>query len=113
MSEPTLTEAFGSGTIQDADSITILKKNLIGLEAKTENTSEQIIAGLTLKLATTFSEANQTSNPDQQVTVVDARFTESIERNGKTYKQITYNFQFQTEDSTAGLNLSGLDPNKY
>ncbi len=113
MAEPILTEVFGEGVVQDENSITIPKANLIGLEAKVDNTAEQIIAGLTLKLATTLSADNQTSNQDQQVVVVDAGFTEAITRSNKTYKRTTYNFRFDTEDETAGLNPSGLDPNKY
>ncbi len=113
MTERTLTDTFGANATQDATKITIFKADLLGLTATENNTAESIIAALTLKLTTALTEEKQISNPDQQVTVVDADINEPISRNNKNYVRKTYYFQFDTEDETNGLNPSSLDPSNY
>jgi len=108
MSEPTLTEVFGEGTIQDADSIIIPKANLTGLEVRTENTAESILAGLVRLWAKSLSQSNQESNPNQQITVINSNSPSFVFRNDNNYKQITYTVSFEKLDST-----SELDPNDY
>ncbi len=110
MAEPTLVQVFGSGATQDASTLTIQKSALatVGLTASGTNTAESLLVAILLLAATYQNEANQTSNPDIQVTIADSGFPQIINRNSAQYRQITYNCNLQTPDT--GFSI---DPDNY
>lgn len=69
MAEPTLQEVFGSGATQDATTITILKSDLPGLTATSDNTAESLLVGILLKNLAGLSQTNFDTNLDQSIYV--------------------------------------------
>lgn len=110
MAEPTLTQVFGSGASQDANTITIQKTALatVGLTANSNNTAESLMVSIVLLAASYLNETNQTANPDIQVTIADSGFPQIVNRNSNQYRQITYNVNLQTVDT--GFTI---DPDNY
>lgn len=111
MSEPNLTEVFGSNVTQDASSLTISKIDLaaVGLTASATNTAESLFVAIILQVALYLNTTNQNSiNTDIQVTVDDSGFPQLVSRNSSQWRQITYNVNLQTPDS--GFSI---DPDAY
>lgn len=69
MSEPSLTDVFGTGATQDATTLTILKASLPGLTASANNTGEALLTGILKRAAANLSETNRDTNIDQSVAV--------------------------------------------
>jgi len=109
MAEPTLQEIFGASALQDLDSITIAKSDLVGLIADAENTGESIVAALVLKIKSSLSQTNFDNNLDQSI-YVENGFPNFVFRgdNNEQYRvdQLTVNFAKLDENET-------VNPNDY
>ena len=68
MSEPTLTEIFGSQASQNLNSLIISKMDLedVGLPPVTANKPEQILAALILLFAENLTESARTADPENR-----------------------------------------------
>ena len=109
MAEPTLQQIFGANATQTATTLTISKADLaaVGLSASATNTAESLFVGIMLLAANYLTEANQQTNPDIQVTVVDS-FQSLTTRNNQQYRQKTYSLNLQKLDASVGI-----DPDDY
>ncbi|MFM6726857.1 MAG: hypothetical protein ACKPJF_20875 [Dolichospermum sp.] len=111
MSEPTLTEVFGTGATQTTTTITISKSALatVGLTASSDNSAEAILAAILLIAKINLTETKFESNIDQSI-VIDNGFKSTTIRG-------TNNVQYITDQLTVTLAkvdpLSPLDPNDY
>lgn len=112
MAEPTLTQVFGAGAIQDATTLTIAKADLsaVGLTASATNTPESLFVALLLLAKNQLSTANQELNVEQSITLSeqDFDFQTLVTRNNQTYRQSTYTVRLQRLDTTATI-----DPDDY
>ncbi|MDJ0797885.1 MAG: hypothetical protein QNJ51_13895 [Calothrix sp. MO_167.B12] len=92
MSEPTLTEVFGTNSTQDINSLNISKLDLAntGLIALEENTAESLFVAIIKLAANYLKTANQELDPDIQVTISDPQEVK-VFRNDLTYNQYIYN----------------------
>ncbi len=110
MAEPTLQEVFGTNASQTATTLTITKADLtsVGLTASANNTAESLIVAILLKAKEYLSDTNQATNNDIQVTVEQSAFPQIISRNSQNYRQITFNVDLQTVDTSFNI-----DPDNY
>ncbi|QSJ18750.1 hypothetical protein JYQ62_08315 [Nostoc sp. UHCC 0702] len=67
MAEPTLTEVFGPGATQTADTITIVKADLPRLTPAALNRAESLFAGIVLKAQSELSKTGFDNNLDQSI----------------------------------------------
>lgn len=107
MSEPTLAQVFGANATQNATSITIQKADLTGLIAAADNRAESLATAILVNMKGHLTTANQETNPDQSITVVEA-YESFAYRNNKTYnnKSLTVNFQAESTNTA-------IDPMAY
>jgi hypothetical protein len=112
MAEPTLEEVFGTGTTQDATSITILKANLPGLTAIANNTGESLFTGILKRGAVNLTDTNRETNIDQSV-FVDLSLTPSFttRTNGNTTETYIRNTISVELDKAYGT--VEIDPDDY
>jgi hypothetical protein len=105
MAEPTLIQIFGDNAVQDANTLTISKADLvtIGLVAASENTAESLFVAMLLKAAAYLTETNQTSNADQQITIAKGFDSVPI-RNNQQYRQYQYTVELQKLDTATTVN---------
>lgn len=109
MAEPTLTQVFGAGASQDANTLTIAKSDLaaMGLTASASNRAEALLVALILKVKAYLNSTNQESDPDIQVTIEDG-FPSLVFRNNQNYRQTSYTVNLQKLDVG-----STVDPDDY
>ncbi|MHC5718674.1 MAG: hypothetical protein ACYTX0_43055 [Nostoc sp.] len=107
MAEPTLAQIFGANATQDATSLTIHKADLTGLTPSSSNTAESLLAGIVVFGQTTLTSANQTSNPDQSITITDSN-DNIVTRSSIPYRRKTKIIAFDKPD-----NGSAFDPDDY
>lgn len=69
MAEPTLQSVFGSGATQNSTTLTILKADLSGLTASSNNTAESLLAGILRKASGDLNDVNRDANIDQSVSI--------------------------------------------
>ena len=108
MVKPTLTAVFGSGTTQDATTVTILKANLPGLTASESNTAESLLIGILVKAGETLNSDNRDENIDQVVSIEKASLPDYVSRGTDAYKRDTFTIQLDKVD----INLA-IDPDDY
>ncbi|BAY15710.1 hypothetical protein NIES21_15290 [Anabaenopsis circularis NIES-21] len=110
MSEPTLAQVFGANATQNSSGITISKTDLaaFGLTASGTNTAESLAVALILQMANYLNETNQATNSDIQVTIAKSDFESLVTRNDANYRQVTFNVNLQTIDTTFII-----DPDNY
>ena len=111
MAESTLVQVFGTGAVQDANSITIQKAALVttGLTVSASNTPESLVVAILLLAANYLNPTNQESiNPDIQVTIADSGFPSIVFRGSSNYRQLTYNVNLQKLDTA-----TTIDPDDY
>lgn len=113
MAEPTLTEVFGAGAIQDATTLTITKADLasVGLTASAGNTAESLLAAIVLKARDYLTDVSFNSNPDQSITVLPG-FNSIIQRDDGTgtfneFRQFQFNVNLHKLDNVA------VDPDDF
>lgn len=107
MAEPTLTEVFGAGALQDANTITIAKADLTGLTATANNRAEALFVAILLKAQAFLNPTNQGTDPDRSVTIEDS-FPSIVSRGDNQYRQKTMTVSLQKLDDSAAIN-----PNDY
>ncbi len=109
MPVPTLTEVFGAGTTQDANSITIPKANLPGLTPLANNSAGSLAAGIVRKLQESLPQSTFDTNVDQSVYVTTG-FPTFVSRgeDNTQYRvdQLTVNFAKVDNGAT-------IDPDSY
>jgi hypothetical protein len=107
MPEPTLTDVFGGYATQTATHFTIRKSDLPGLSEASDNRAESLLAAILVKAKGHLTTANQETNPDQSITVVEA-YESFAYRNNKTYnsKSLTVNLQAESTNTA-------IDPMAY
>jgi hypothetical protein len=110
MAEPTLQQIFGAGAVQDVDSITIAKADLVatGLTASASNTAESLFTAILLKAKAHLTTANQSANIDQSIVVGDGFGANIVIRNENEYRQDNLTI---TLDKFLGA--STIDPDDY
>ncbi|MEH2189383.1 MAG: hypothetical protein V7K64_24955 [Nostoc sp.] len=108
MAELTLEQVFGPGTTQDASSITLLKSNMPGLTASSSNTAESLLVGIVLKAKVNLTADNQTSNPDQSITIADGFVPSYTVRNAIQYRQDDITLSLQKPAGSLAI-----DPDDY
>ena len=67
MAELTLTDIFGAGATQDANTVTIQKSSLPRLTPSVNNTAESLFTGIILKSQTQLTQTNFDANIDQSI----------------------------------------------
>jgi uncharacterized protein (DUF697 family) len=109
MAEPQLTEVFGSGATQTADTLVIRKADLatVGLTAAATNTAQGLVVAIVLLAQKYLNDEKQATNPDIQVTIAQS-FDSLVTRNNTTYRQRSYSVEMQKVDTSAAIN-----PNDY
>lgn len=111
MAEPTLQQLFGANAAQTATTLTISKADLssVGLTASATNTAESLFVALVLNWKQQLTEASQTNNPDQSITITDGFPPQSlVTRNNQQYRQNSYAVNLQKPDTSALI-----DPDDY
>lgn len=88
MAEPTLQDTFGAGATQTANSWTISKADFPTLTATANNSAEQLLVALMLKLRDALTTTRQANNPEQSITVEEFG-TQLVPRNDQQYYQLT------------------------
>lgn len=109
MAEPSLQELFGANAIQDANSLTISKSDLvaIGLTASATNSAESLLAAIIAIAQQILTTDRQDTHPEQSIVIEDG--LESLTtRNDQTYRQLTKQINFDKLD-----NQSTFDPDDY
>jgi hypothetical protein len=111
MSEPSITDIFGSGASQSGTSITISKADLaaVSLTASASNTAESLLAAILLLAKVNLTQANFDANIDQSITILPG-FNSIIQRpnpsgSSTEYRQFQYNVNFHKLDNSV------LNPN--
>lgn len=107
MAEPTLTEVFGAGATQDANTITISKADLTGLTATANNRAEALFVAILLKAQAFLNTTNQGADPDRSVTVEDS-FPQIVTRGENQFRQKSLTVNLQKLDDSAAI-----DPDDY
>ncbi|MEH2169336.1 MAG: hypothetical protein V7K41_22295 [Nostoc sp.] len=109
MAEPTLVQVFGTGTTQDATTITILKVNLPRLTPSATNTAESLLTGILLKAKDGLMRTTFDTNIDQSL-YVEGGFAQFVFRG-------TNNDGYRVDQLTVSLarpdDASIIDPNNY
>lgn len=110
MAEPSLTEIFGAGATQDANTITILKADLPGLTPTANNSAESLWVGIFLKGKSHLSAANYEANPDQSIVISTPTIGAQAltTRNNQQYRQYTENVNLYKLD-----NAATIDPDDF
>ncbi len=108
MAEPTLQQVFGANATQTLNELVIAKSDLTGLTASATNTAESLIVAILLKAKEYLNDTNQATNGDIQITVEQSAFPQIISRNSQNYRQITFNVDLQTIDTSFNI-----DPDNY
>jgi hypothetical protein len=110
MSEPTLQQVFGANVSQTATQLVITKADLaaVGLTPSATNTAESLVVALLLLAGSYLNDTNQDTNPDIQVTINQGTTPSIISRNNAIYRQISFDVQLQTIDTT-----TTIDPDNY
>jgi hypothetical protein len=72
MSEPLLTDIFGAGATQTADTLHIPKSGLSMLTALADNTAESLLAAILLTASARLSPLAATKNPAQNIIISNA-----------------------------------------
>jgi hypothetical protein len=103
MAEPTLQQVFGANASQDLTTITIKKSDLSGLTASATNSAEALLAAIILKSQAYLSDANQTNNPDQSITI-DTGIGSITTRNNESYREYNLNVTFSKLDTESTIN---------
>lgn len=109
MAEPTLTQVFGSGAVQDSSTLTIQKSALVamGLTAAANNSAESLVVGLVKLWQSYLTPANLEANADQQISIEDS-FQQVTTRNSVQYRQFSKTINLQIVDNT-----TDVDPNLF
>ncbi|AFY54384.1 hypothetical protein Riv7116_1843 [Rivularia sp. PCC 7116] len=109
MAEPVLTEIFGANAIQDANSLTIDKNDLvaIGLTPSATNTAESLLAAIIAIAQQTLTAVRQDTHPEQSVVIEDS-LESLVTRGDQVYRQLTKTISFEKPDSQ-----SAFDPDDY
>jgi hypothetical protein len=107
MAQPSLQDVLGPGATQDATTITILKADLPGLTPAANNNGEQLFAGIVKRARVYLTDANQTNNPDQNITFGET-FSRFVTRNDQKYRQNQIPINFQKLD-----NDPDIEPDEY
>jgi hypothetical protein len=109
MAEPTLQQVFGTGATQTATTITIVKSDLTGLTAASDNNAESIFAAINIKAADYLNQTNFDANTDQSI-YIDTGFPSFTNRG-------TNNDQYRIDQLTINLakldSAATLNPNDY
>lgn len=109
MTQPTLTEVFGDGAIQDATSITILKADLVstGYTPSATNTAESSLMAIVVKAGTALTPANRTANVDQNL-AIERGYDQTVYRGQDQYGQASF-----TVTAQKSAPATALDPDDY
>lgn len=109
MAEPTLIAVFGPNAVQDADSLTISKADLVnvGLTPSVNNSSEALLTAIIKMSETALTSANFDTNLDQSI-VIEESFPDLPQRNGTTWRRNQKTISFYKPDLQ-----SGIDPDDY
>lgn len=96
MAQPTLEQIFGTGAIQDADSVTIDKAALatVGLTANANNAAEALLNAIFRVAAKHLTAANLDLNPDQSI-VIGTPSNSTDDRLNATYFVQNFTIGFQ------------------
>lgn len=111
MAEPTLVQVFGTGAVQDANTITIQKSALatVGLTVAASNKAESILAAILLLARNHLTQANFDADIDYSI-IVENGFSSFTTRG-------TNNTSYRTDQLTVTLakpdSGSTLDPDDY
>jgi len=113
MAEPTLLEVFGSGAIQDANTITISKTDLVtvGLTADANNTAESLLAAIVLLAREALTSARFETTLEQSITI-EPGFDSVVQRDDGTGTLVSYK-QNQLNINLHKLDASTIDPDDY
>lgn len=109
MAEPTLNQVFGANAIQDANTLRISKTDLatVGLTASATNTPESLLVALILLWQQHLTPTNQSSNPEQSITIEDG-FPTIVYRESQPYRQASKTINIQKIDTSVII-----DPDDY
>lgn len=109
MAEPTLTEIFGAGATQDADTITIVKADLPRLTPAAFNRAESLLTGIVLKAQSGLSKTGFDNNLDQSI-YIDQGYPSFTFRgtNNDSYRVDQLTINLSKPDTNAEI-----DPNNY
>lgn len=105
MSEPLLSDFFGSGATQDATTIVILKSDL-DITAAANNRAEQLFAGILKKAATTATQSNYDTNPDRSIVIApgfDSIVYRTIAGENESWQQTQYNINLSKPQISTGI----------
>jgi hypothetical protein len=67
MTVPSLTDVFGAGATQTADSLTISKADLPTLTASAANNGQELLVGILLQAIKKLNTAGRTADPDIKI----------------------------------------------
>ena len=107
MAEPTLQQVFGANATQTATQLIISKADLaaVGLTASATNGGESLLVAMFLLARSYLTETNQTTNPEQSITITDSFAPDAIvNRNNQNYRQRTYSVNLQKLDTGFNIN---------
>lgn len=105
MAEPSLQQVLGNGASQTVETLVIAKADLatVGLTASATNTAESLLAAIVLLAKKQLTDANQSSNPEQNITIDDG-FPSLVTRNNKQYRQQPIALNLQKLDTASTIN---------
>ncbi|MBD2438261.1 hypothetical protein [Nostoc sp. FACHB-110] len=114
MAEPTLQQIFGANAIQDANTLTISKADLVavGLTTGASISGEKLLAAIIKLAAVYLTSDNRDSNIDQSI-MVDAENTPSFTTRTSGTTTTTYIRDTITVELDKLYSSTGIDPDDY
>lgn len=90
MTVPSLTDVFGPGAIQTADTFTIAKTDLPTLTASAANNGQELLVGILLQAIKKLNTAGRTADPDIKIELTYTGQTVYPGTNGVNDRQDSY-----------------------
>jgi hypothetical protein len=114
MAEPTLTDIFGTGALQDATTLTIQKSALqaVGLTVSANNKAEALLSAILKLAAVTLTSDSRDNNIDQSI-LVDTGNTPSFTTRTSGTTTNTYIRDTITVELDKLYSSTGIDPDDY
>lgn len=109
MPEPTITEVFGAGAVQDLTTITISKASLPGLTATADNRPESLLVGILLTAKSSLTAEAFDLNAEQSISIEESYESLITRRiNEEQYRQKVLSVNLHKAEPT-----SVIDPDDY
>ena len=110
MAEPTLLDIFGTGAVQDANTLTIQKSALQakGLNPSANNTAESLLVALVLQASDNLTETARTSDTLNRGITLEYSGQDLLDQGGINFRRDTFLVSLYRQQA-----LTAIDPDDY